>query len=80
VEFRCLKKLAKGGGGDVFIGEGLSRATLVYGKNIIIKQIGGSFEQTVNFSRPVFNSKIESIEFPARNILDGIFCRQSTCG
>jgi hypothetical protein len=38
-EFRTLKKLAEGGGGEIYIGEALSTKALVYGRELIVKKL-----------------------------------------
>jgi hypothetical protein len=44
--FRFLRMLAKGGGGEVYLGEALTKQCMLYGNQIIIKRITGNLNLT----------------------------------
>jgi hypothetical protein len=44
-DFRVVKRLAKGGGGEVSIGEALSQKSSIFGRQVIVKQFAGKIQR-----------------------------------
>jgi hypothetical protein len=73
MDFRILRKLAKGGGGEVFLGEALSKKSMVFGHHIIVKQFGGKVFVFLHVSSKFWISHLfATISNESRNFFDGI--------
>jgi hypothetical protein len=91
VEFRTVTKLAEGGGGVVYLGEGLSKRSRILGNQIVIKilsgytcfmLISGRFNQMEFLHQLSFNQEISLMEFfgdsPFTAKLIG-YCKEPVC-